>query len=83
MFQLWKTWPTPCSAHGCATDADVYSPTQIPVGWSVGARFVMCSIREFSGAVHPEVSERSAAAGGEGENIDATSEAENIGDEKS
>jgi hypothetical protein len=40
----------------------------------------MCSIREFSGAVHPEVWEFAEAGG---ENIDATSEAEKIGEERS
>lgn len=46
MLQLWKIWPTPWVVQGCATEADVYSPTQMAVGWRVGGRFVMCSILE-------------------------------------
>lgn len=52
-FQPWKICPTPCTWHGWATEAELYSPTQIPVGFVVGERCVMCSILLLRNVPHP------------------------------
>jgi hypothetical protein len=78
---LGNICPTPWTEHGCAIEAEEYSPIQTADGPREGGRRVMCSIREFKNVSQPVVDVGGDTLGGE--KMASISDVENTGDVRS